>query len=129
MTPGTTRSEMASLRGGTGGYLMDPIHTFVRHFGRARYEDLSAKVVETVKMTILDTMGAALAGSASDAGRGIAQIAKAAAEDKAAWMGRASLPWWIPSSSRECASRASRAVSCSATCEARSRTWGSRMSI
>jgi 2-methylcitrate dehydratase PrpD len=55
---------------------MDPIHTFVRHFGRARYEDLSAKVVETVKMTILDTMGAALAGSASDAGRGIVQIAK-----------------------------------------------------
>src|SRR5512147_788704 len=76
MTPGTTRSEMASLRGGTGGHRMDPIHTFVRHFGRARYEDLSAKVVETVKMTILDTMGAALAGSASDAGRGIVQIAK-----------------------------------------------------
>ena len=55
---------------------MDPIHTFVEHFGRARYEDLSAKVVETVKMTILDTMGAALAGSASEAGRSIARIAK-----------------------------------------------------
>jgi 2-methylcitrate dehydratase PrpD len=55
---------------------MDPIHTFVNHFGRARYEDLSPQVVETVKMTILDTMGAALAGSASDAGRSIARIAK-----------------------------------------------------
>jgi 2-methylcitrate dehydratase PrpD len=50
---------------------MDPIPTFVTHIGRARYEDLSPEVVETVKMTILDTMGAALAGSASDAGRGI----------------------------------------------------------
>ena len=55
---------------------MDPIHTFVGHLGRARYEDLSAKVVETVKMSILDTMGAALAGSASEAGRSIARIAK-----------------------------------------------------
>ena len=55
---------------------MDPIHTLVRHLGRSRYEDLSPEVVEAVKMTILDTMGAALAGSASDAGRGIARIAK-----------------------------------------------------
>ncbi len=55
---------------------MDPIHTFVAHFGRARYEDLPPRVVEAVKMTILDTMGAALAGSASEAGRSIAQIAK-----------------------------------------------------
>ena len=55
---------------------MDPIHTLVEHLGRARYEDLSAEVVDAVKMTILDTMGAALAGSASEAGRSIAQIAK-----------------------------------------------------
>jgi 2-methylcitrate dehydratase PrpD len=55
---------------------MDPIHTLVRHLGRARYEELSAEVVGAVKMTILDAMGAALAGSASEAGRGIARIAK-----------------------------------------------------
>jgi len=55
---------------------MDPIHTLVRHLGRARYDELSAEVVGAVKMTILDAMGAALAGSASEAGRGIARIAK-----------------------------------------------------
>jgi len=54
---------------------MDPIHAFVTHFGRSRYDDLSPQVIEAVKMTVLDTMGAALAGSASDAGRSIARIA------------------------------------------------------
>jgi 2-methylcitrate dehydratase PrpD len=54
---------------------MDPMRTFATHFLRARYEDLSSEVVEAVKMTVLDTMGAALAGSASEAGRGIARIA------------------------------------------------------
>jgi 2-methylcitrate dehydratase PrpD len=55
---------------------MDPMQKIVSHIGRARYDDLSPTVVETVKMTILDTMGAALAGSASDAGRSIAQLAR-----------------------------------------------------
>ena len=40
------------------------------HFQRARYDDLPAQVIEAVKITILDTMGAALAGSSSEAGRG-----------------------------------------------------------
>src|SRR5512137_946038 len=55
---------------------MDPIQTFVTHLIRARYEDLSPQVIEMVKVTILDTLGAALAGSSSDAGRGIARIAQ-----------------------------------------------------
>ncbi|MBO0738546.1 MAG: MmgE/PrpD family protein [Alphaproteobacteria bacterium] len=55
---------------------MDPIRSFVTHFCRTRYDDLSAQVVEAVKITILDTMGAALAGSSSEAGRGIARIAQ-----------------------------------------------------
>lgn len=53
---------------------MDPIRKFVRHFVSARYEDLSPKVIEAVKMTVLDTAGAALAGSSSEPGRGIARI-------------------------------------------------------
>ncbi len=55
---------------------MDPIHTFVKHFAQARFGDLSPPVINAVKMTILDTLGAALAGSSSDAGRSIAGIAK-----------------------------------------------------
>jgi 2-methylcitrate dehydratase PrpD len=55
---------------------LDPIRTFVTHFRRAQYDDLPAPVVEAVKITILDTMGAALAGSSSEAGRGIARIAQ-----------------------------------------------------
>src|SRR5262245_22994652 len=54
---------------------MDPIQTFVTHFRTVGYEDLSGAVVETVKITILDTMGAALAGGASETGRGIARVA------------------------------------------------------
>ena len=53
----------------------DPIRAFTRHFQRARFEDLSAAVVEAVKINILDTMGAALAGSSSEAGKGIGRIA------------------------------------------------------
>ncbi|HSQ02440.1 MAG TPA: MmgE/PrpD family protein, partial [Burkholderiales bacterium] len=56
--------------------MKDPIHTFAQHFANARYEDLSSEIIKTVKMTVLDTTGAALAGSASEAGRSIAQIAK-----------------------------------------------------
>jgi 2-methylcitrate dehydratase PrpD len=55
---------------------MDPMQAFVTHFGKARYEELSPEVIETVKITVLDTMGAALAGSASEAGRGIARVAR-----------------------------------------------------
>ncbi|HXJ80428.1 MAG TPA: MmgE/PrpD family protein [Candidatus Methylomirabilis sp.] len=55
---------------------MDPIKTFVTHFGAARFADLSPAVIETVKITILDTMGAALAGSASEAGRGIVRVVR-----------------------------------------------------
>ncbi len=55
---------------------MDPIQKFVTHFASARYEDLSSEVIEAVKMTVLDTAGAALAGSSSEAGRGIARIAQ-----------------------------------------------------
>ena len=55
---------------------VDPIRAFVTHFQRARYDDLPAQVIEAVKITILDTMGAALAGSSSEAGRGIARVAQ-----------------------------------------------------
>jgi 2-methylcitrate dehydratase PrpD len=55
---------------------MDPIQSFVTHFRRSRYEDLSPAVVEAVKIAILDTLGAALAGSASEPGRGIARVAR-----------------------------------------------------
>ena len=55
---------------------MDPIRKFVTHLLSARYEDLPTPVVEAVKMTMLDTAGAALAGSSSEAGRGIARIAQ-----------------------------------------------------
>jgi 2-methylcitrate dehydratase PrpD len=55
---------------------MDPMQAFVTHLRTARYEDLSTEVVETVKITVLDTVGAALAGSASEAGRGIARVAR-----------------------------------------------------
>ena len=55
---------------------MDPSRTFTTHFVSARYADLSPEVVEAVKMTVLDTAGAALAGSSSEAGRGIARIAQ-----------------------------------------------------
>jgi len=55
---------------------MDPIKKFTTHFVSARFEDLSPEVVEAVKMTVLDTAGAALAGSASAPGRGIARIAQ-----------------------------------------------------
>ncbi len=55
---------------------MDPIRKFVTHFVSTRSEDLSPQVVEAVKMTVLDTVGAALAGSSSEAGRGIARIAQ-----------------------------------------------------
>ena len=41
---------------------MDPIGKLVRHFVSTRYEDLSPKVIEAVKMTVLDTAGAALSG-------------------------------------------------------------------
>jgi 2-methylcitrate dehydratase PrpD len=53
---------------------MDPMETFVTHLRTGRYEDLSPGVVETAKITVLDTMGAALAGSGSEAGRGIARV-------------------------------------------------------
>ena len=55
---------------------MDPIRKFVTHLVSARYEDLPMPVVDAVKMTVLDTAGAALAGSSSEAGRGIARIAQ-----------------------------------------------------
>ncbi len=55
---------------------MDPSRKFAAHFGSARYADLSPEVVEAVKMTVLDTAGAALAGSSSEAGRGIARVAQ-----------------------------------------------------
>ena len=55
---------------------MDPMQKFVAHFRAARYEGLSPEVIATVKITILDTMAAALAGSASEAGRGIARVAR-----------------------------------------------------
>ncbi len=55
---------------------MDPMQKFVTHFRAARYEGLSPEVIATVKITILDTMAAALAGSASEAGRGIARVAR-----------------------------------------------------
>ena len=55
---------------------MDPMQAFVTHMRTARYEDLSPEIVESVKITVLDTMGAALAGSASEAGRGIARLAR-----------------------------------------------------
>ena len=54
---------------------MDPIQAFVTHMRTARYDDLSPEIVECVKITVLDTMGAALAGSGSEAGRGIARLA------------------------------------------------------
>ena len=53
---------------------MDPIRRFVTHFAAARYEDLSSEARVAVKMTVLDTAGAALAGSSSEPGRGIARI-------------------------------------------------------
>ncbi len=56
--------------------MVDPIQKFVTHFLDARYDHLSPEVVETAKITILDTMGAALAGSSSEAGAGIARIAQ-----------------------------------------------------
>jgi len=55
---------------------MDPSQKLTTHFVSARFEDLSPEVVEAVKMTVLDTAGAALAGSSSAAGRGIARIAQ-----------------------------------------------------
>ena len=55
---------------------MDPMQAFVSHMRTARYEELSPEIVESVKITVLDTMGAALAGSASEAGRGIARLAR-----------------------------------------------------
>jgi len=55
---------------------MDPMPSFVAHLRAARYEDLAPEVVEAAKITILDTMGAALAGSASEAGRGMPRARK-----------------------------------------------------
>ncbi len=55
---------------------MDPSQKFTTHFVSARFEALSPEVVEAVKLTVLDTAGAALAGSSSAAGRGIARIAQ-----------------------------------------------------
>jgi 2-methylcitrate dehydratase PrpD len=55
---------------------MDPMVALATHFRAARYEDLSPEVVAAVKITVLDTVGAALAGSASEAGRGIARVAR-----------------------------------------------------
>ena len=51
-----------------------------------------------------------------------AVYAKLAAEIHAAWSGRASADWSIPSSSRMCAPRRSLALSCSATFRANSRS-------
>ena len=47
---------------------MDPIRKLATHFAAARYEDLSSEAREAVKMTVLDTAGAALAGSSSEPG-------------------------------------------------------------
>jgi 2-methylcitrate dehydratase PrpD len=44
---------------------MDPSKKFTTPFVSARFEDLSPEVVEAVRMTVLDTAGAALAGSSS----------------------------------------------------------------
>ena len=55
---------------------MDPISKLLAHFVSARFDHLSPRTVEAVKMTLLDTASAALAGSASEPGRGIARIAK-----------------------------------------------------
>src|SRR5688572_23283322 len=44
---------------------MDPSKKVTTHFVSARFEDLAPEVVEAVKMTVLDTAGAALAGSSS----------------------------------------------------------------
>jgi 2-methylcitrate dehydratase PrpD len=55
---------------------MDPIRKLATHFAAARYEDLSSEAREAAKMTVLDTAGAALAGSSSEPGRGIARIAQ-----------------------------------------------------
>src|SRR5262245_17960694 len=58
------------------GACMDPIRRFVTYFAAACYEGLASEAREAVKMTVLDTAGAALAGSSSEPGRGIARIAQ-----------------------------------------------------
>src|SRR5262245_45817242 len=55
---------------------MDPIRKFAKHLASARYQHLSPQVIDGVKMTLLDTFGAALAGSSSAPGRAIARIAQ-----------------------------------------------------
>ena len=55
----------------------DPIVALVDHALGARYEDLPAHVVATVKQAILDTAGAGLAGSTADCGRIVADMARA----------------------------------------------------
>src|SRR5215471_2296902 len=64
------------LRSPTKESSMDPISKLLAHFVSARFDHLSPRTVEAVKMTLLDTASAALAGSASEPGRGIARIAK-----------------------------------------------------
>jgi 2-methylcitrate dehydratase PrpD len=55
---------------------MDPINVIVKHFNSTKYEDLSPQIVEAVKKAVLDTMGAAIAGSSNEAGRTAVRIAK-----------------------------------------------------
>lgn len=55
---------------------MDPIQQIVRQIVKARYEDLSSAVVEVVKKSILDTMGAAIAGSSAPAGIAVTEVVR-----------------------------------------------------
>jgi 2-methylcitrate dehydratase PrpD len=49
--------------------MQDPIHQIVHYVQSSRYEDLPANVVSAVKNAIVDTVGAAIAGSSAPMGR------------------------------------------------------------
>jgi 2-methylcitrate dehydratase PrpD len=53
----------------------DPAQSLARYACRARFEDLPAETVRTVVHALIDTIGAGLAGSASDFGRLVLQRA------------------------------------------------------
>lgn len=80
---GCSRDERARFRFALGALqtqiernIMDPIVKLVDYARRTRYEDLPEVVVDVVKKAIVDTVGAGIAGTSSELGKIVVQMAQ-----------------------------------------------------
>ena len=56
--------------------ISDPIQPLIAYICKARYEDLPEPVIDAVKKAVVDTVGAALAGSSAPMGKMVADMAQ-----------------------------------------------------